>query len=102
MYFLAAISKVSRIVTLASGPCTIPPLATLSDNGCMWPDASQTQELMLRASGGDEQAVNGLLERHRDALRRMVAMRMDHALERRVDASDIVQEVLVEANRRLK
>jgi len=68
----------------------------------MWPDASQTQELMLRAGTGDQQAVNGLLERHRDALRRMVAMRMDHALQRRVDASDIVQEVLVEANRRLK
>ncbi len=44
---------------------------------------------------------NQLLERHREALRRMVGLRMDRGLQRRVDASDIVQDVLVEANRRL-
>lgn len=67
----------------------------------MWPDSSQTQELLLRARAGDAAAVDGLLDRHRDALRRIVELRMDQALERRVDASDIVQDVLVEANRRL-
>jgi len=68
----------------------------------MWPDSSQTQELLRLAQAGDANAVNGLLERHRDALRRLVDMRLDRALQRRVDASDIVQDVLVEANRRLQ
>ena len=67
----------------------------------MWPEASQTQELLAGARGGDAEAVNRLLERHREALRRMVDLRMDKVLARRVDASDIVQDVLVEANRRL-
>lgn len=67
----------------------------------MWPDSSQTQELLVRASDGDTTAIDALLERHRAALRRMIALRMDHVLERRVDASDIVQDVLIDANRRL-
>ena len=45
--------------------------------------------------------MNRLLEKHRQALRRAVELRMDKVLRRRVDASDIVQEVLIEANRRL-
>jgi len=68
----------------------------------MWPDAPETQELLALARGGDSQAVNQLLDRHREALRRLVELRMDRALRRRVDASDVVQEVLVEANRRLR
>jgi RNA polymerase sigma-70 factor (ECF subfamily) len=67
----------------------------------MWPDTSQTQELLNAARGGDAEARNQLLERHRDALRRMIAMRLDPMVARRLDASDIVQDVLVEANRRL-
>jgi RNA polymerase sigma-70 factor (ECF subfamily) len=67
----------------------------------MWPDSSETQQLLKRAVDGDPQAVNGLLERHREALSRMVGLRMDPALGRRLDASDIVQDVLVDANRRL-
>jgi RNA polymerase sigma-70 factor (ECF subfamily) len=67
----------------------------------MWPDTSETQELLNAARAGDEQARNQLLERHRDALRRMIALRLDPMLARRLDASDIVQDVLVEANRRL-
>jgi len=67
----------------------------------MWPDSSQTQELLLQASQGNEAAVNGLLDRHREALKRMIGLRMDQALKRRVDASDVVQDVLVEAHRRL-
>ncbi|HEX4147879.1 MAG TPA: sigma-70 family RNA polymerase sigma factor [Pirellulales bacterium] len=67
----------------------------------MWPDASQTIELLDRAGQGDAAAVNGLLDRHRTALRRMVELRLDRQVQRRVDASDVVQDVLVEANRRL-
>lgn len=67
----------------------------------MWPNADETQELLDRAAGGDAGAVNALLERHRTALRRMIDLRLDPALGRRVDASDIVQDVLVDAHRRL-
>jgi RNA polymerase sigma-70 factor (ECF subfamily) len=67
----------------------------------MWPDSDTTQQLLLQAEGGNPQAVNKLLERHRQALRRMVAARMDRGMVQRVDASDIVQETLIEAHRRL-
>ena len=67
----------------------------------MWPDSSETQELLDRAKRGDERAVNALFDRHREAVRRLLHLRMDRALAARVDASDIVQDVLIEANRRL-
>ena len=67
----------------------------------MWPESDKTQELLDLVKGGDQSATDRLLGRHRDALRRLVAMRLDRKIQTRVDASDIVQEVLVEANRRL-
>lgn len=68
---------------------------------CMWPDKTITQKLLLGARKGDESAVNLLLDRHRQALRRMVQLRLDQKIQSRVDVSDIIQDVLVEANRRL-
>jgi RNA polymerase sigma-70 factor, ECF subfamily len=68
----------------------------------MFPDTESTQRLLAQAGEGEEQAVNELIERHREALRRMVAGRMDRRMAARVDASDIVQETLVEAHRRLQ
>jgi RNA polymerase sigma-70 factor, ECF subfamily len=68
----------------------------------MWPDTHDTQHLLQLAREGDEAAVDRLLARHRSAVRRMIQLRMDPALGRRIDASDIVQEVLVEAHRRLR
>ena len=67
----------------------------------MWPESDQTQQLIAQAQGGDGQAVNRLLERHREAVRRMISLRMDRHLQQRVDASDIVQDVLIDANRRM-
>jgi RNA polymerase sigma-70 factor (ECF subfamily) len=67
----------------------------------MWPDSNKTHELLEGARDGDEAAVNRLLDRHRQALRRMVELRLDQKIQRRVGVSDVVQEVLVEANRRL-
>ena len=60
-----------------------------------------TLVLLDRVRDGDPDAVNRLLERHRTAIRRMIDLRMDRVIERRVDASDIVQDVMIEANRRL-
>lgn len=42
-----------------------------------------------------------LLGRHRDRLRRMVAVRMDPRVAARIDASDVVQEALMDATRKL-
>lgn len=67
----------------------------------MWPEADQTHELLAGARAGDAEAVSRLLERHRAALRKLVSLRMDRRMERRIDASDIVQDVLVEATTRL-
>ena len=68
----------------------------------MWPSGDKTQELLLGARDGDMEAVNGLIERHRNAVLRMVQMRLDHKIRRRLDVSDVVQEVMIEANRRLQ
>lgn len=67
----------------------------------MWPQSEETQQLLDQARGGDGDAVNRLMERHRESLRQMVRMRLDRAVARRVDASDVVQDVLLEASRRL-
>jgi RNA polymerase sigma-70 factor (ECF subfamily) len=67
----------------------------------VWPDADKTQDLLAGAAEGRPDAVNRLMDRHRDALRRLVALRMDRRMAGRVDASDIVQDVLVEASQRL-
>lgn len=66
-----------------------------------WPESDETQELLRSVSAGNGDAVNCLLMRHREALKRMVQLRLDRALGARVDASDIVQEVLWDASRRL-
>src|SRR3954453_16289262 len=68
----------------------------------MWPDATTTQELLDRARQGAAEAVDRLLDRHREPVRRMIALRLDPDIVQRVDASDVVQEVLLEASRRLQ
>lgn len=60
-----------------------------------------TDELLERTAAGDTNARGTLLQRHRKRLRRLVAMRMDPRLSARLDPSDLVQEVLIEADRRL-
>lgn len=67
----------------------------------MWPEGDQTQDLLKDVENGDTSAVNRLLNRHREAVRRMVQMRLDQAVARRVDASDVVQDVMLEASQRL-
>jgi RNA polymerase sigma-70 factor (ECF subfamily) len=68
----------------------------------MWPDPNNTQELLEKARQGNADAVDQLLARHREAVRRMIDLRLDPAIVQRLDASDVVQEVLIEANRRLQ
>jgi RNA polymerase sigma-70 factor (ECF subfamily) len=67
----------------------------------MWPNQNETIELLDGAQKGDRAAVDRLLDRHRDSLHRMVECRLNQGVARRVDASDIVQEALLTASRRL-
>lgn len=67
----------------------------------MWPNAAETEELLLGAHQGNRDAVDHLMERHRQSLERMVRGRLNRAVARRVDASDVVQEALLTASRRL-
>jgi RNA polymerase sigma-70 factor (ECF subfamily) len=67
----------------------------------MLPNSPETQDLLNRASQGEAGAVDRLLAAHREPLRRMIDLRLDPVVSRRVDASDIVQDVLLEASRRL-
>jgi RNA polymerase sigma-70 factor (ECF subfamily) len=64
-------------------------------------NSPETQRLLDQAKQGESSAVDQLLDHHRASLRRMIDLRLDPALGRRVDASDIVQDVLLEASKRL-
>jgi RNA polymerase sigma-70 factor (ECF subfamily) len=67
----------------------------------MWPDSLTTDELLDRARDGDVRSRDQLLDRHRQALLQLVRHRLDRRISARVDASDVVQDVLLEASRRL-
>jgi RNA polymerase sigma-70 factor (ECF subfamily) len=67
----------------------------------MWPEQPQVDPLLEQARHGEAEAVERLLTVHREPLRRLIGVRLDPALAARLDASDIVQEVLLEAHRRL-
>ena len=67
----------------------------------MWPEPEETKAL-LEGVDRDGSTAEGLLwERHRAALRRLIDLNLDRGLRRRVDASDVVQDVLLRASRRL-
>src|SRR5436190_7049868 len=68
----------------------------------MWPQATETDQLLDQARQGRAEAVEQLLPRHREPVRRMIDLRLDPAIVQRVDASDVVQEVMLEASRRLQ
>jgi RNA polymerase sigma-70 factor, ECF subfamily len=65
------------------------------------PDTPNTTELLARAAAADRSARDQLLTRHRTQLRRMVALRLDPRLAARLDPSDVVQDALAAADRRL-
>ena len=68
----------------------------------MWPNSTETQDLLRQAGQGEAAAIDLLLARHREPVRRLIDMRLDPAIAARVDASDIVQDVLFEASRRMQ
>jgi RNA polymerase sigma-70 factor (ECF subfamily) len=60
-----------------------------------------TDHLIAQARQGDSAACEELLSRHRDRLRRMVRVYLDRRVAARVDPSDVIQEALTEASRKL-
>ena len=67
----------------------------------MWLNHDETVELLGGAQQGDPHAVDRLMDRHRESLHRMVECRLNQGVARRVDASDVVQDALLTASRRL-
>jgi RNA polymerase sigma-70 factor (ECF subfamily) len=65
------------------------------------PDSSETRRLLDSCSTGGDQAFGRLFERRRPYLREVVVLRLDSLLRARLDPSDILQEVHLEAARRL-
>ena len=61
----------------------------------------ETHDLLDRAQRGDRAAVSLLLRVHNARLKKMVAVRLDPRLAARADPSDIVQETLLEAHKKL-
>jgi RNA polymerase sigma-70 factor (ECF subfamily) len=61
----------------------------------------ETDELLRRAGAGESAAIENLLDRHRRRLRQMVVARFDRRLNARVDPSDVLQDGLADAGRRL-
>lgn len=58
-----------------------------------------TDELLQRAETGDGDAIQALFLRFRAKLRRMIEVRLDPRLKKRLDPSDVVQETLAEGVR---
>ena len=92
-FAMARTTRTSDTSGTVSGPSAPVPVSAA--------EPQPTLVLLDRVRQGDGTAINGLLERHRAAIRRMIDQRMDRVVQRRVDASDIVQDVMIEANRRL-
>ena len=63
--------------------------------------AEQTAALLDRARGGDADAVGELFELHRDRLRRMLSVRLDQRVARRVSPDDVLQEAFLDVAARV-
>jgi RNA polymerase sigma-70 factor (ECF subfamily) len=64
--------------------------------------SSESSALRRRIEQGDESALVELFTRHRQRLKRMVKLRMDHRLHGRIDSSDVLQEAFIDIARRAR
>ena len=60
-----------------------------------------TEKLLDRVLSGDAAAIDILFQEHRRRLRQMVGAQLSPMVRARVDPSDVVQETILEAHRRL-
>lgn len=61
------------------------------------PDVTESMRLLEQAQGGDDQALNDLLSRYEERLKRIVRIRLSARLRRCVETVDIVQETFQSA-----
>jgi RNA polymerase sigma-70 factor (ECF subfamily) len=64
-------------------------------------DSRITTDLLSAIEHGEKRAVDQLLALHRNYLKRIIDVRLDLQLRGRIDPSDVVQETLVVASRRI-
>jgi RNA polymerase sigma-70 factor (ECF subfamily) len=64
-------------------------------------DSAETNALLLRIRGGDRQALEALLARHRLRLHSFIDCHLDPRVRARLDPSDVVQETHLEVVRRM-
>lgn len=61
----------------------------------------QTEQLLQQLADGQDEALDQLLEGHRDYLRRLLDVQMDAELRSRVDPSDVIQETQLTVSHRI-
>ncbi len=64
--------------------------------------SAETDELVRLTKSGDQEALQRLFSRHRARLEKMVRFRLDYRMWNRVDVGDVIQDVYMEASRRLE
>jgi RNA polymerase sigma-70 factor, ECF subfamily len=64
-------------------------------------NAPTPEDLVRRASAGDQEALAQVFSLYRDRLRQMVRLRLDRRLQGRLDPSDVLQEAYLDFARRL-
>lgn len=60
-------------------------------------DNVELSELLRKAANGEPVPWDEISEQHRGRLTRLISLRMDRRMQARVDASDVVQDALLEA-----
>ena len=63
-------------------------------------DSAETRALLERIKAGEAGALDQLLQRDRDLVRRIVSLRLSLGLAARLDASDVVQEAQLQLSQR--
>jgi RNA polymerase sigma-70 factor (ECF subfamily) len=64
-------------------------------------ERDQTEVLLDRLKNGGQQALAEVFAHHRESLRRMIRWRLDRRLSARIDPSDVLQEVYIDAVQRV-
>lgn len=64
------------------------------------PGKDDHDDLLRRAAEGEEEARMTLIGQHRERLRRVIALRLDRRVRRRIDPSDVLQDATIDAVKR--